>query len=68
MTAAAALTPADRATAPMQGLARVVDAERYLNVSRATVYNLMENGTLRYVKIGRSRRIPWTELQRLAGV
>jgi excisionase family DNA binding protein len=49
----------------VRGLARVRDAEDFLNVSRATVYNLMENGTLKYVKIGRSRRIAWDALEEL---
>ncbi len=48
-----------------EGLARVCEAERFLSLSRATVYALMERGELEYVKIGRSRRIPWKALEEL---
>jgi excisionase family DNA binding protein len=34
------------------------EAARVLNVSRATVYELLRTHKLRSVKIGRSRRIP----------
>jgi excisionase family DNA binding protein len=48
------------------GLARVGEACAYLAMSRASLYGMMENGTLRYVKLGRSRRIPWAALETLA--
>jgi len=38
-----------------------------LGVCRATVYNLMARGELRFVKLGRSTRIPAAELDRLLG-
>jgi excisionase family DNA binding protein len=65
-----AIQLAERATPDMQqhrgaGLASVKDAERYLGLSRATIYQLMEKGELRYAKIGRSRRIPWSALEQL---
>lgn len=41
------------------------DAAAMLGVSRATIYNLLASGQIRSVKIGRSRRISVTELQRL---
>jgi excisionase family DNA binding protein len=47
------------------GLASVKDAEQFLNLSRATIYGLMDKGDLRYVKIGKSRRIPWEALNEL---
>jgi excisionase family DNA binding protein len=50
---------------PARGLASVKDAERFLSLSRATIYGLMERGDLRYVKIGKSRRIPWQALDEL---
>jgi excisionase family DNA binding protein len=37
-----------------------------LGVSRAHVYNLIARRRLRTLKLGRSRRIPLTELERLA--
>jgi excisionase family DNA binding protein len=54
-------------TAPRRepGLATVKDAERYLNLSRATIYGLMDQGQLRFVKIGKSRRIPWPAIEEL---
>lgn len=41
------------------------EVEKFLKVSRATVYNLMETGQLSYVKIGKSRRIPWDSVKRM---
>lgn len=46
-------------------LLHVTEAARRLALSRSTVYNLMERGDLAYVKIGRARRIPLEELERL---
>ncbi len=46
----------------------LVDAEgaaRYLACSRSTIYELIERGELRGVKIGRARRFPFSELQAL---
>lgn len=48
-----AYTPAEAATA--------------LGLCRASIYNLMARGELRYVKLGRSTRIPAAELDRLLG-
>lgn len=48
------------------GLAKVGDAAEFLNLSRPTIYRLMESGELRSVKISGSRRIPWSELHRIA--
>jgi excisionase family DNA binding protein len=47
------------------GLAKVHEAEAYLGVSRGKLYQMMEGGELAYVKLGRSRRIPWAALQEL---
>lgn len=44
------------------GLARIADAQAFLQVSRTTVYLLMDSGELAYVKLGRNRRIPWASL------
>lgn len=48
------------------GLLRVGDAAKFLSVSRAMVYKLMETGQLRYVKIGRCRRLPKQSITDLA--
>lgn len=41
-----------------KGLRRVTDVAELLQISRSTVYNLMNRGLLPSIKIGRSRRIP----------
>lgn len=48
------------------GLKRVPEAAAFLGVSRSHVYMMMEQGTLPFVKLGRSRRIPWRALIELA--
>ncbi len=40
------------------GLLTVPEAAGFLRLSRSNLYALMERGELRFVKIGRSRRIP----------
>lgn len=47
------------------GLARLTEAAAYLRISRTKLYSLMDAGELRTVKLGKSRRIPWTELKGL---
>ena len=47
------------------GLAKVQDACQFLSISRASVYGLMEKGELPFIKIGKSRRIEWPELEAL---
>ncbi len=41
------------------------DAARLLGLSSRSIYNLMANGTLASLKIGKSRRITHKELERL---
>ena len=48
------------------GLVKVSEAAAFLRLSKSTIYELMNNGTLAYTKIGRSRRIPRRALVRLA--
>lgn len=43
----------------------VSKAASNLALSRSMLYNLMERGDLAYVKIGRTRRIPAEEIDRL---
>jgi excisionase family DNA binding protein len=49
------------------GFVTVAQAAEYLNLSRATVYALMDSGELAYAKFGRSRRIPRRALMDYAG-
>lgn len=46
-------------------LLTVEEVTRRTALSRSTIYGLMERGALRYVKLGRSRRIPLDALQEL---
>ena len=49
----------DRAERLMEsGLVSVADAQRFLSVSRRTVYKLIRTGDLPSVRIGRRRLIP----------
>jgi excisionase family DNA binding protein len=48
------------------GLATVAEGERFLSLGRSKLYDLMDAGELPYCKIGKSRRIPWEALRRLA--
>lgn len=55
------MSPAEK---PMN-LARVSQALHFLNVSRTKLYDLMRDGELPFVKLGKTRRIAWEELFRL---
>jgi excisionase family DNA binding protein len=46
-------------------LARVVEVAKYLSMSRSKVYAMMDAGELAYVKLGKSRRIPWDAVLQL---
>jgi len=43
----------------------VKEVAEQLNCSRRTVYNLITDGTLASIKIGKLRRVPHAELMRL---
>ena len=45
-------------------LVRVTDAARRLGISRTKLYTLMRAGEIRFVKIGRCRRVRVRELMR----
>lgn len=49
----------------MSSMITVPDVARHLAVSRGTVYQLMERGQLPYYKIGRCRRVLWTDVEAL---
>jgi excisionase family DNA binding protein len=48
------------------GLLTVAAAATYLSCSRSKVYQLMDEGELRFVKLGRARRVPRRALIQLA--
>jgi excisionase family DNA binding protein len=48
------------------GLVTVEEAAKFLGLSRAFIYVLMERGELRSCRIGRTRRIPRASLVALA--
>jgi len=41
-------------------------AGRVLDISRSKIYELMKSGALRYVQVGADRRIPRSEIERIA--
>lgn len=47
------------------GLQPVPVVAKFLALSRSKVYQLMDQGRLPYVKIGKSRRIRWPDVLRL---
>jgi len=49
-----------------EGLLSVKQARQFLGIGLSTTYRLMDAGKLRYVKIGRIRRIPKNELIRIS--
>ncbi|WP_329176066.1 helix-turn-helix domain-containing protein [Streptomyces sp. NBC_01477] len=54
-------------TAPIPRiLYRPEEAATALSLGRSTIYELMADGALRFVKCGRSRRIHHSELERFA--
>ncbi len=48
------------------GLMTVGQVSEFLNLARSTIYALMDQGTLPYVRIGRARRIPRRAVLELA--
>jgi excisionase family DNA binding protein len=49
-----------------EGLLSVYDAAAFLSVSRSKLYEMMDQGLLPFVKLGRSRRVPRRALVELA--
>jgi excisionase family DNA binding protein len=47
------------------GLRPVQEVARFLAISRSKVYQLMESGSLPYVKLGKSRRVRWPDVIKL---
>ncbi len=46
-------------------LGRVSEVAKYLNMSRSKIYLMMEQGQLPFVKLGKSRRVRWNDVERL---
>ncbi len=57
--------PVDDPSAGMPRLLRAVHVARQLGISRSKVFELIANGSIRTVMIGRSRRVPVTALREL---
>lgn len=60
-----ALAAVGPAAPPRRLLLRVEDAAAELAVSRSTLYALIAAGQLATVTIGRARRVPFSEIERL---
>jgi len=43
----------------------VTKVAQFLSLSRSKVYAMMDAGELPYVKLGKSRRVRWADVQRL---
>jgi excisionase family DNA binding protein len=43
-------------------LARVSEVAAFLRLSRSKVYGMMDAGELKYVKLGKSRRLRWSDV------
>ena len=48
----------DRVELVSDGAAGIPEAEEFTGLGRSTIYGLMEDGSLAYVKVGRRRLIP----------
>jgi excisionase family DNA binding protein len=46
-------------------LVRVTEVARHLSLSRSKIYQMMDRGELPYVKLGKSRRVRWPDVERL---
>ena len=58
--------PVEPAALVEDGLLKIPEVARFLGLSRASVYQLMERGELPWVKLGRARRIPRRAVTQLA--
>ncbi len=48
-----------------RALGTVPEVASFLNMSRAKIYLMMEQGLLPYVKLGKNRRVKWEDVDRL---
>lgn len=49
----------------LQGLLRISEAARFLDISRSKLYRLMHTGELPFVKLGKARRLTVEGLNQL---
>jgi excisionase family DNA binding protein len=49
-----------------EGFIKVMEAAAFLKVSRAKIYQMMDDGELIYAKFGKSRRLPLRGLREYA--
>lgn len=49
-----------------EGLAKVPEAAAFLSLSRKTIYRMVEDGELAYVRVRDVIRIPWSALRKMA--
>lgn len=57
---------ADERSITGEGFVTVSEAAKFLSLSRAKIYLMMDAGELRFAKFGKSRRIPRRALLELA--
>jgi excisionase family DNA binding protein len=48
------------------GLASIPEAADFLGISRGKLYSMMDKGEIKFCKLGKSRRVPWAALKKLA--
>ncbi|REK13000.1 MAG: DNA-binding protein [Planctomycetota bacterium] len=60
-----AIVPATRKKLIECRLLKISEVSDCLNLSRSSIYGLMDAGLLAYVKLGKSRRIPLSAVQKL---
>jgi excisionase family DNA binding protein len=60
------MEPMSTPTLPAEShLVRVSEVARHLSLSRSKIYQMMDRGELPYVKLGKSRRVRWPDVERL---
>jgi excisionase family DNA binding protein len=57
------MSAVDKGVAP--SLARVAEVAAFLKLSRSKLYQMMDSGELPYVKLGKSRRLRWSDVSAL---
>lgn len=50
---------------PEAQLLRIPEAAEQLNISRTTMYRLINDGTIKTVRVGQRQRVPAAEINRL---
>jgi excisionase family DNA binding protein len=58
--------PDPRTRMAAEGFASIPEAQKYLNLSRSSIYRLMDDNQLAFARFGRSRRIPLAALRSFA--